>query len=327
MKKEANGIKNCINKGFSGVREMEFSKKEAELLAVHIRKNILRTIASKGTGHVGGSLSIADTLAVLYSGVMNIDPSDPEKEDRDFIVLSKGHSGPAMYAALAARGYFEEDVLDTLNKNNTILPSHTDRTKTPGVDMTTGSLGQGASLAAGAAFADQLDGRENYTYLVLGDGELDEGQVWETMLFAAHRRLTHLITFVDANGKQLDGTTDQVCSLGNIEQKFEAFGFHTVRVENGNDCGQIYEAIEQAKREKKCPSVIVLHTVKGAGVRMYEQMENCHSTTVKKEDLPELYRELDERAERIRNGEAKKNGEGGETENGKFGKTKNGVRG
>lgn len=280
---------------------MEFNRKEAELLAVHIRKNILRTIASKGTGHVGGSLSIADTLAVLYSGVMNIDPSDPKKADRDFIVLSKGHSGPAMYAALAAKGYFAEDVLDTLNKNDTILPSHTDRTKTPGVDMTTGSLGQGASLAAGAAFADQLEGRENFTYLILGDGELDEGQVWESMLFAAHHRLTHLITFVDANGKQLDGTTDQVCSLGSIEQKFESFGYHAVSVENGNDCGQIYAAVQKAKEERQRPSVIVLHTVKGAGVKMYEEMANCHSTTVKKEDLPELYRELDARAERIRN--------------------------
>ena len=272
---------------------MSFNKKEMDLLAIQIRKNILRTIASKGTGHVGGSLSIADTLAVLYGCVMNVDPSDPKKEDRDVIVLSKGHSGPAMYAALAAKGYFEESILDTLNKNDTILPSHTDRLKTPGVDMTTGSLGQGASLAAGAAFADKLNGKSNYTYLILGDGELDEGQVWEAALFVAHRHLSNLITFVDANGKQLDGTTDQVCSLGSIEKKFEAFGYHVISVENGNDTQQIYEAVIKAQGEKELPSVIVLHTVKGAGVKKYAEMENCHSTTVSKDDLESFCKELD----------------------------------
>lgn len=275
---------------------MSFNKKEMDLLAIQIRKNILRTIASKGTGHVGGSLSIADTLAVLYGCVMNVDPSDPKKEDRDVIVISKGHSGPAMYAALAAKGYFEESVLDTLNKNNTILPSHTDRLKTPGVDMTTGSLGQGASLAAGAALADRLNGKTNYTYLILGDGELDEGQVWESALFVAHHRLTNLITFVDANGKQLDGTTDQVCSLGSIEKKFEAFGYHVISVENGNDTQQIYDAVMEAQAEKALPSVIVLHTIKGAGVKKYAEMENCHSTTVSKEDLETFYAELDAQA-------------------------------
>lgn len=275
---------------------MSFNKKEMDLLAIQIRKNILRTIASKGTGHVGGSLSIADTLAVLYGCVMNVDPSDPKKEDRDVIVISKGHSGPAMYAALAAKGYFEESILDTLNKNNTILPSHTDRLKTPGVDMTTGSLGQGASLAAGAALADRLDGKENYTYLILGDGELDEGQVWESALFVAHQRLTNLITFVDANGKQLDGTTNQVCSLGSIEKKFDAFGYHVISVENGNDTQQIYEAVMEAQAEKALPSVIVLHTIKGAGVKKYAEMENCHSTTVSKEDLETFYEELDAQA-------------------------------
>lgn len=276
---------------------MNFNKKEMDLLAIQIRKNILRTIASKGTGHVGGSLSIADTLAVLYGCVMNVDPSNPKKEDRDVIVISKGHSGPAMYAALAAKGYFEEEILDTLNKNNTILPSHTDRLKTPGVDMTTGSLGQGTSLAAGAAFADKLDGKTNYTYLIVGDGELNEGQVWEAALFIAHNKLTNLITFVDANGKQLDGTTDQICALGSIEKKFESFGFNVISVENGNDTQQVYEAIVKAQAEKTLPSVIVLHTVKGAGVKKYAEMENCHSTTVSKDDLEAFYQELDAQAE------------------------------
>lgn len=276
---------------------MGFSKKEADRLAVQIRKNILRAIASKGSGHVGGSLSIADALAVLYSGEMNIDPTQPKKEDRDFIVMSKGHCGPAMYAALAARGYFPEEVLETLNQNNTILPSHTDRNKTPGVDMTTGSLGQGASLAAGAALADKLDGKNNYTYLILGDGELDEGQIWEAALFAAHNKLYNLITLIDANGKQLDGTTDQICGLGSIEKKFEAFGYHVVSVEDGNDTEQIYQAIREAKQEKEIPTAIVLHTVKGAGVNFYAEMANCHSTTVKNADLEEFYQELDRRFE------------------------------
>ena len=274
---------------------MEFDKKQADRLAAQIRKNILRAISAEGKGHIGGSLSIADVFAVLYGGVMNVDPRDPGKKDRDYIVMSKGHCGPAMYAALAARDFFPEEALDTLNKGNTILPSHTDRLKTPGVDVSTGSLGQGASLAAGVAFADKIVGKKSYTYLILGDGELDEGQVWEAALFAAHRKLTNLITIVDANGKQLDGTTDSVCSLGSIEDKFRSFGYHAISVENGNDTAQIYEAVCQAKEEREKPSVLVLHTVKGAGIDYYAGMENCHSTTVKKEDIPEFYKELDEK--------------------------------
>lgn len=274
---------------------MGFDKKGTDELAVKIRKNILRSMAAEGKGHVGGSLSIADTFAVLYNGTMNIDPQNPEKEDRDYIVMSKGHCGPAMYATLAAKGFFDETVLDTLNQGDTILPSHTDRIKTPGVDISTGSLGQGASLAAGVAFADKIDKKNSYVYLILGDGELDEGQVWESVLFSAHQKLTNLITFVDANGKQLDGTTKNICDLGNIESKFEAFGYCALTVENGNNTEEIYNAITKAKTIKDRPTVIVLHTVKGAGVDYYENMENCHSTTVKKEDLPVFYRELDEK--------------------------------
>lgn len=277
------------------VTKMDDRGQNAKELAVKIRKNILRSIAAKGTGHVGGSLSIADMLAVLYSGIMNIDPGDPAKADRDYIVLSKGHCGPALYAALAAKGYFPEELLDTLNQNGTALPSHTDRLKTPGVDMTTGSLGQGASLAAGAAFADQLDHRENYTYLLLGDGELDEGQVWESLLFVAHHKLSRLITAVDVNGKQLDGTTEEVCSLGDIGAKFHAFGYHVIDVADGNDTVQICKAIEEAKKETQKPSVLLLHTIKGAGIHKYEEMDNCHSIPVDKEELPGFFQELDEK--------------------------------
>lgn len=272
---------------------MQFEKEKIDAFAKEIRKNILVAIASKGSGHVGGSLSIADAFAVLYGAVLNIDPCDPTKEDRDYVVLSKGHTGPAMYATLALKGYFPLETLKTLNQNNTILPSHTDRLKTPGVDVTTGSLGQGASLAAGVAFADRLDGRTNYTYLILGDGELDEGQVWESALFVAHRGLTNLITIVDANGKQLDGTTDDVCALGSIAEKFRAFGYHALDVENGNDTQSIYDAIMAAKEYRDAPTAVILHTVKGAGVSKYANMQNCHSVSVTQQDLAEALAELD----------------------------------
>lgn len=279
---------------------MNFNKKTIDLFAIDIRENIMRCIASKGSGHVGGSLSIADTLAVLYGGVMNIDPKDPKKPDRDFIVLSKGHAGPALYASLALRGYFPMDTLLSLNQNGTILPSHTDRLKTPGVDLTTGSLGQGSSLAAGAAFADKLDGRKSYTYLILGDGELNEGQVWEFALFTAHHKLNNLITFIDANGKQLDGTTEEICDLGSIEDKFASFGFNAISVSDGNNTQEVYDAIQKAKGEKEKPSAIVLHTTKGAGIKLYSEMENCHSLSVSEADLKTALAELEEKRSEIR---------------------------
>lgn len=279
---------------------MSFDKKKIDLFAIDIRENIIRTIASKGKGHVGGSLSIADTLAVLYGEVMNVDPKNPKMEDRDYIVLSKGHAGPALYATLALKGFFPIETLQTLNKNDTILPSHTDRLKTPGIDLTTGSLGQGTSLAAGAALADRLNGKDNYTYLIVGDGELDEGQVWEFALFAAHQNLSNLITFVDANGKQLDGTTDEVCRLGSIEKKFESFGFNAISVEDGNNTKQVYNAIMEAKAEKGKPSAIVLHTIKGAGVKRYAEMSNCHSVSISKDDLTEILSELEQKRDQIR---------------------------
>lgn len=270
-----------------------FEKSKIDALAKRIRRNILIAIASKGSGHVGGSLSIADTFAVLYGAVLNVDPQNPKMENRDYVVLSKGHTGPALYAALAEMEYFPCEALKTLNRNNTILPSHADRIKTPGVDISTGSLGQGASLAAGAALADVLDGRENYTYLILGDGELNEGQVWECALFAAHRRLSRLITIIDANGKQLDGTTDEVCSLGSIADKYRAFGYNVIDVPCGNDTQCIYDAICAAKAYHDGSSAIVLHTVKGAGVPMFAQMQNCHSVSISQADLEAALAELD----------------------------------
>lgn len=273
--------------------------RELKLFAADIRENLLASIASKGSGHVGGSLSIADALAVLYGDVMRIDPQDPKCENRDYFVLSKGHCGPALYATLALKGYFPIEELSTLNKNGTILPSHVDRNKTPGVDATAGSLGQGISLAAGLAFSDKLLGKDRYTYALVGDGELNEGQVWECALFVAHRKLNNLILFIDANGKQLDGATEDICTLGSIEAKFSSFGFNVISVEDGNDIASIYEAIVAAKNESELPSAIVLHTVKGAGISSFAEMGNCHSCNVSAEQLAAARQELAEYRKKV----------------------------
>jgi transketolase len=264
-----------------------------EEFAVQIRRQVIISIASFGKGHIGGSLSVADVLAVLYGKVMNIDPKNKEWADRDRIVLSKGHSGPALYAALALKGYFPLDMLKTLNQNGTSLPSHADRLKTPGVDMSTGSLGQGASTAAGLALADRNDGKAGiYTYLILGDGECQEGQVWESALFAAQHKLNNLITFVDANKKQLDGYVKDICDLRSLAEKFTAFGYNAIETEDGHDVKQIYDAIQKAKACKTKPSVIILNTVKGKGVARYENMFSNHSAAVTKENLEEALEEL-----------------------------------
>lgn len=269
-------------------------EKELKVFAIEIRKQILKTIASAGKGHIGGSLSIADLLAVLYGGTMKIDPSNPKWEDRDWIVISKGHAGPAMYAALALKEYFPMETLSTLNQNGTILPSHTDRLKTPGVDVSTGSLGQGASLALGLALADQRDDKSSrYTYLIIGDGECQEGQIWESLLFASHNNVNNLITFVDNNKKQLDGFTKDVCSLGSLDKKFEAFGYNVLDVEDGNDVAMIHDAITKAKACTQKPSVILLNTIKGKGISYYEEMMSNHSAAVTAEDLENSIAELD----------------------------------
>lgn len=279
--------------------EKTFDKKSADALAAAIRKNILRTIASKGSGHVGGSLSIADLLAVLYSGVMNVDPENPQKEDRDIIVLSKGHAGPALYAVLAEKGFFPKDMLDTLNQNRTTLPSHTDRLKTPGVDVTTGSLGQGASLAAGSAFADQIDGKKNTTYLILGDGELDEGQVWEASMFAGAKKLDNLCVIVDNNNLQIDGAVTDVNDPYPIDKKFEAFNFHVINVEDGNDFDQLRAAFAEARATKGMPTAIIAKTVKGKGVSYMENSVGWHGKAPNDEEYATAMEELRKAGEEL----------------------------
>jgi len=241
-----------------------------EILAAEIRLETFQEMATLGFGHIGGAMSIADVLAVLYGGAMKIDPKRPDWEERDYFSLSKGHAGPAVYAALALKGFFPKDKLRTLNQSGTMLPSHCSRIHTPGIDLTTGSLGQGISTAVGAALASRILGGENYAYCIVGDGECDEGQIWEAVLFAAHQKLDHFILFVDENKMQLDGPVADICSMGDIGEKFSAFNWH-VQTVDGHSVSAIHQAIEAAKAAAGQPSVIILQTVKGKGCLLAEE--------------------------------------------------------
>jgi transketolase len=254
---------------------MEFNAEKAKRFAAEIRLETLKEFANVGFGHVGGAMSIVETLAVLYGGVMAVDPQNPRWEDRDWLVCSKGHAGPAIYATLALTGFMPPEMLATLNRGGTNLPSHCDRNRTPGIDMTTGSLGQGISTALGVALGNRLDGRDSWTYLILGDGELDEGQVWEGALFANQFRVDRLIAFVDYNRQQLDGYTDDIMDLGDVAAKFACFGWHAQSVD-GHDVQAIYDAIQCAKAATGQPSVIVLNTRKGEGCTFAEGVVDNH---------------------------------------------------
>ena len=248
-------------------------------LACAIRIGAVEQFRARGFGHVGGALSVCDLLAVLYGGEMNIRPQEPGWPLRDKLVCSKGHAGPAVYAALALKGYFPYDEIKTLNQPGTHFPSHCDRRQTPGVDMTTGSLGQGASLAVGMALGDRLKGRRSRTFLILGDGELDEGQPWEAAMLSAHQGLDNLYWFVDFNKKQLDGYVREILNPLDFVKKFEAFGFD-VREVDGGDVGAIQAAIAQCAPVKGKPHCVVLNTVKGAGIPEVEETLNNHSMNV-----------------------------------------------
>lgn len=261
--------------------------KELRVFAQEIRVEALKTIGSLGFGHVGGSMSVVEALAVLYGSVMKIDPKNPRWEDRDWCVMSKGHAGPAMYATLGLKGFYPIEQAYTLNQPHTNFPSHTDRTKTPGVDLTTGSLGQGMSTATGAALANKVDGRDNHVFVFVGDGECDEGQVWEAAQFAAHYKLDHLICFVDSNKRQLDGAVDDIMSHGKgIGAKFDAFGWNVIDVADGNDVEQIYDAVEAAYKVTGKPTCIVLNTIKGKGCTFAEP-SGAHSSQPSKEQWDE----------------------------------------
>ncbi len=255
--------------------EEKLDFKKMRRLSADIRIETIKALAQAGFGHIGGAMSIADVLAVLYGGVMKIDPSKPDWEERDYLVLSKGHSGPALYAALALKGYYSMDMLKTINKPGTLLPSHCDRQKTAGIDMTTGSLGQGISSALGIAIGITLKAKNNYVYCVIGDGELQEGQVWEAAQCAAHRGQDNFIVFIDRNRKQLDGLTEKICKQFDIEEKFRAFGWDAQTV-RGYDVEEIYKGIMSAKKAKGKPSAIILDTYKGLGCNFAEEADFNH---------------------------------------------------
>lgn len=263
-----------------------------------IRIWTIREIAEAGFGHIGGSASIADVLAVLYGGMMKIDPANPKWEDRDWFVLSKGHCAPALYAALALKGFFPMDWLKTLNKGGTSLPSHADMRRVPGVDMSTGSLGQGISAAVGIALANRLQGKDSWTYCILGDGECNEGQVWEACQTASHYKLDHFITFVDWNKKQLDGTLEEICDPVGMEDKFRSFGFD-VQTVKGYDVGEIWQAVERAKNSPGKPHCIILDTYKGLGVALAETEVFNHYLTF---DHAKGERSVEEIERRLREG-------------------------
>ena len=261
--------------------------KELRVFAQEIRVEALKTIGSLGFGHVGGSMSVVEALAVLYGDVMKVDPKNPHWADRDWCVMSKGHAGPAMYATLGLKGFYPVEQAYTLNQPHTNFPSHTDRTKTPGIDLTTGSLGQGMSTATGAALANKVDGRDNHVFVFVGDGECDAGQVWEAAQFAAHYKLDHLICFVDSNKRQLDGKVDDIMSHGKgIGAKFDAFGWNVIDVADGNDVEQIYDAVQAAYATTGKPTCIVLNTVKGKGCTFAEP-SGAHSSQPSKEQWDE----------------------------------------
>jgi transketolase len=242
-------------------------------------------------------MSIVETLALLYGHIMKIDPKNPKWEERDWFVCSKGHAGPAIYAALALKGYFPLEELKTLNKPGTNFPSHCDRNKTIGVDATTGSLGQGVSQAVGIALSHKISKKDNYTYLVIGDGEMQEGQVWEGIMLAAQQKLDNLITFVDNNKQQLDGFTVDINELGDIPARFKSFGWNAYSVD-GHNIEDIYLAVLKAKEStNKLPTAIVLDTVKGKGVTFAEGIADNHHIVLKPElveiELKRLLAELE----------------------------------
>ena len=249
---------------------------ELQRTALRVRRGIIEAVHAAKSGHPGGSLSAADLFTYLYFEEMNIDPAHPDMPDRDRFVLSKGHTAPGLYAALAARGYFPEADLKTLRHVGSYLQGHPDMKHTPGVDMSSGSLGQGISAAVGMALAGKMDGKAYRVYTLLGDGELEEGQVWEAAMFAGHRQLDNLTVIVDNNGLQIDGPVEKVCSPYPIEEKFAAFRFHVISVADGNDMDQLREAFAQARAAKGQPTAIIMKTVKGKGVSYMENQAGWH---------------------------------------------------
>lgn len=252
------------------------NKLELQKTANEVRKGIVTAVHSAKAGHPGGSLSAADLFTYLYFQEMNIDPKEPKKADRDRFVLSKGHTAPGLYSTLAQRGYFPTVDLKTLRHLGSYLQGHPDMKHIPGVDMSSGSLGQGISAAVGMALSAKMDGADYRVYTLLGDGEIQEGQVWEASMFAGFRKLDNLVVIVDNNGLQIDGSIEDVCSPYPIDKKFEAFNFHVINVADGNDFDQLEAAFKEARETKGMPTAIIMKTVKGKGVSFMENEAGWH---------------------------------------------------
>ena len=252
------------------------SKIELQQTALKIRLGIVRAVSSNHGGHVGGSFDLAEMMAVVYSDFMRVDPQNPRWENRDMMIFSKGHAGPVLYSTLNMMGFFPDELLEHLNNPDSKLPGHCDRTKVPGVDATSGSLGQGLSIACGAALAAQTRGTDQRIFCVTGDGESAEGQIWEAAQFAAHYHLDNLVAFLDWNGMQIDGSNDEVLSLGDPVKKYDAFGWNA-RLVDGADVMAIQHTVKSAVNEKNGkPTMIVLKTLKGRGAKCIEDMKNNH---------------------------------------------------
>lgn len=257
-----------------------------------IRKDIIEMLAEAKSGHPGGSLSAVEILTYLYFKEMNVDPSNPQWQDRDRFILSKGHGAPVLYSTLAEKGYFPKEELMKLRKTGAMLQGHPDMKGTPGVDMSTGSLGQGLSASNGMALAAKLDNKNYRVYALLGDGEMQEGQVWEAAMTSAHYKLDNLTVFIDNNGLQIDGTNEEVKNINPIEDKWKVFGWHVITID-GHDLQQIEKAVEDAKNTKGKPTAIIAKTVKGKGVSFMENQVGWHGVAPNAEQKEQALKELE----------------------------------
>ena len=272
---------------------------ELKRYALKLRRGILRATHAAASGHPGGSLSATEVFTLLYFEELHVDPKNPEDPKRDRFVLSKGHCAPGLYAALAARGFFPEEDLLTLRHIGSYLQGHPDMKHIPGVDMSSGSLGQGISAAVGMALAAKIYGESYRTYTLLGDGEIEEGEGWEAAMLAGFRKLDNLVVIVDNNNLQIDGPIDEVNSPYPIDKKFEAFNFHVINVEDGNDFDQLRAAFAEARNTKGCPTAIVMKTVKGKGISFMENQVGWHGKGPNDEELAKALAELDKAEEML----------------------------
>ena len=270
----------------------EITKKKLQAIACKVRMGVIEGTYCAKSGHPGGSLSISDLLTYLYFAKMHIDPKQPEMADRDRLVLSKGHCAPALYATLAQRGFFPQEELQSLRHIGAMLQGHP-CIHTPGIDMSSGSLGQGISVACGMALAGKLDNAAYKVYTILGDGEIEEGQVWEAAMFAAHNKLDNLVVIVDQNGLQIDGTVEEVAGIEPLDKKFESFGFEVIKID-GHDFDQIESALEKAKTVKGKPTAILAKTIKGKGVSFMENNVSWHGSAPNKEQYEQAVAEINE---------------------------------